>query len=199
MMSAGSAAASESAKPVEAITPADKVEAAIALERSDHAGTMPDTAPASVEHRVRVSPVVHHRAPAKLTELDGCVTMDGLEVRLATLQSGKIYRLQGMTPFAENMDRILHVTGYPGSVAPVADPSIPTFTVDTADELAPNCHAKISREKLLAVRSEKRHCAGWCSCCWDGRHVLHPAHPHHQGRPERGLEEHFFDDPQRRG
>jgi nitrite reductase (NO-forming) len=154
MMSAGSAAASGSANPVEAITPADKVEAAIALENSEHAGTLPDTVPAPVEHRVRVSPVVHHRAPAKLTELEGCVTMDGMEVRLATLQSGKIYRLQGMTPFAENIDRILHVTGHPGNVAPVADPSIPTFTVDTADELAPNCHAKISREKLLAVRSE---------------------------------------------
>ncbi len=140
--------------PVEAMTPADMAESnAIASLPPVPASTPEAQAAETAEHSVRPAQSLR-RPPARLAELNGCVILAGSEVRLAALGSGRVYRLQGMVPFAENVDRIMHVTGQLGSVAPVSDSTVPTFTVETADELAPNCHASVSREKLLALRAQ---------------------------------------------
>lgn len=45
----------------------------------------------------------------------------------------------------------MHVTGRWGSVVAVEDPRIPSFVVDTVDELAPNCSAKLTPAMLRKV------------------------------------------------
>ncbi len=84
--------------------------------------------------------------PNNPKELNGCLTLesDG-KVMLKILNAQKIYRLEARPLlFSENANRLVHVTGYLGSVVEVEDPRIPSFVVDTIDELAPNCTAKVS-------------------------------------------------------
>jgi plastocyanin len=46
--------------------------------------------------------------------------------------------------FSENANRLVHVTGGLGSVVAAEDPNIPSFVVDTVDELAPTCSARLT-------------------------------------------------------
>jgi plastocyanin len=46
--------------------------------------------------------------------------------------------------FSQNANRLIHVTGYFGSVVEVEDPRVPSFVVDTLDALAPSCSVKLS-------------------------------------------------------
>jgi len=86
-------------------------------------------------------------------QLNGCLTLleDG-RVMLRVIPSSKIYRLEAQPfLFSENANRLVHVTGRFGSVVAVEDPRIPSFVVDTLDELAPNCSAKITRAMIRKV------------------------------------------------
>lgn len=105
-----------------------------------------------------------HREPASATStvkasisdpipLNGCLTLlnDG-RVMLRVVPSAKTYRLEARPLlFSENANRLVHVTGRFGSVVAVEDPRIPSFVVDTVDELAPNCSAKITLAMLRRV------------------------------------------------
>ncbi|MBZ5547229.1 MAG: nitrite reductase, copper-containing [Acidobacteriia bacterium] len=78
--------------------------------------------------------------------LNGCLTLssDG-KAMLRLFQSTKVYRLEARPLlFSENANRLVHVNGYFGSVVAVEDPRIPSFVVDTVDELAPNCSVRMS-------------------------------------------------------
>ena len=86
-------------------------------------------------------------------QLNGCLTLleDG-RVMLRLVPSSKTYRLEAQPfLFSQNADRLVHVTGRFGSVVAVEDPRIPSFVVDTLDELAPNCAAKITPSMLRKV------------------------------------------------
>lgn len=86
------------------------------------------------------------KSDAKAKELNGCLTLlsDG-KAMLRLLQSSKIYRMEARPLlFSQNANRLVHVTGYFGSVVEVEDPNVPSFVVDTLDELAPTCSVKLS-------------------------------------------------------
>lgn len=85
-------------------------------------------------------------APSGSTELNGCLTMqaDG-KAMLKILNTSKIYRLEARPlQFSENANRLVHVSGHRGSVVAVEDPNVPSFVVDTVEQLAPNCSVRIS-------------------------------------------------------
>lgn len=84
--------------------------------------------------------------PTGSTELNGCLTVqaDG-KAMLRIFNTSKIYRLEARPlRFSENANRLVHVSGRMGSVVAVEDPNIPSFVVDTVDQLAPNCSVKMS-------------------------------------------------------
>jgi len=83
---------------------------------------------------------------ASSKELNGCLTLsnDG-KAMLQLLRSSKIYRVEARPLlFSQNANRLVHVTGYFGSVVEVEDPRVPSFVVETLDPLAPNCSVKLS-------------------------------------------------------
>jgi len=85
-------------------------------------------------------------AEPSLTELNGCLTLanDG-KAMLQLLQSSKVYRVEARPLlFSQNANRLVHVTGYFGSVVEVEDPHVRSFVVRTLDALAPNCSVKLS-------------------------------------------------------
>lgn len=98
-------------------------------------------------------------AEPSLTELNGCLTLanDG-KAMLQLLQSSRIYRVEARPLlFSQNANRLVHVTGYFGSVVEVEDPHVRSFVVRTVDELAPNCSVKLSAaaiRKILAKLTE---------------------------------------------
>jgi len=90
------------------------------------------------------------KAEAAPTELNGCLTLanDG-KAMLQLLQSSKVYRVEARPLlFSQNANRLVHVTGYFGSVVAVEDPHIRSFVVDTLDQLAPNCSVKLSATEI---------------------------------------------------
>jgi copper-containing nitrite reductase/plastocyanin len=83
-------------------------------------------------------------------ELNGCLTLssDG-KATLQLLQSSRVYRLEARPLlFSQKANRLVHVTGYFGSVVEVEDPHVPSFVVKTVDELAPNCSIKLSAAEI---------------------------------------------------
>jgi len=83
-------------------------------------------------------------------ELNGCLTLsnDG-KAMLHLLQSSKVYRVEARPLlFSQNANRLVHVTGYFGSVVEMEDPHVPSFVVDTLGELAPNCSVKLSAAEI---------------------------------------------------
>jgi nitrite reductase (NO-forming) len=87
------------------------------------------------------------------TSLNGCLTLapDG-KVILNALQSAKTYRLEAQPfLFSQNANRLVHVSGYFGSVLTVEDPRLPSFVVSTVDTIAPNCNVKISAAQIQRV------------------------------------------------
>ena len=94
-------------------------------------------------HTPGLAPV---QAEASSKELNGCLTLsnDG-KAMLQLLPSSKIYRVEARPLlFSQNANRLVHVTGYFGSVVEVEDPRVPSFVVRTLDALAPNCSVKLS-------------------------------------------------------
>ena len=90
-------------------------------------------------------------------QLNGCLTLsnDG-KAMLRLLQSSKVYRIEARPLlFSQNVNRLVHVTGYYGSVVEVEDPHVPSFVVDALEPLAPNCSVRLSaaaiRETLAKV------------------------------------------------
>jgi plastocyanin len=96
--------------------------------------------------------------PVRTTSLDGCLTLaaDGKAV-LKAIHSIKVYRLEAQPLlFSENANRLVHVSGYFGSVVSVEDPRLPSFVVSTVDRVAPDCKANLSSaqiEKVLIKRA----------------------------------------------
>ncbi len=94
-------------------------------------------------HTPQLAPL---KAEASPKGLNGCLILsnDG-KAMLQLLQSSKVYRMEARPLlFSQNADRLVHVTGHFGSVVEVEDPHVPSFVVDTLDELAPNCSVKLS-------------------------------------------------------
>jgi copper-containing nitrite reductase len=94
-------------------------------------------------HTPELSPM---QAEAISKELNGCLTLsnDG-KAMLRLLGSSKVYRVEARPLlFSQNANRLIHVTGYFGSVVEVEDPRVPSFVVDTLEPLAPNCSVKLS-------------------------------------------------------
>jgi copper-containing nitrite reductase/plastocyanin len=103
------------------------------LTRASHT---PEPAPVRGEHASK--------------ELNGCLTLsnDG-KAMVHLLQSSKVYRVEARPLlFSQNANRLVHVTGYFGSVVEVEDTHVPSFVVDTLDELAPNCSVKLSAAEI---------------------------------------------------
>jgi plastocyanin len=104
--------------------------------------------PAS-SHAVEISST---NAQTKAIRLNGCLTISGDgKAMLRLLQSSKVYRMEARPLlFSQNANRLVHVTGYFGSVVEVEDPNVPSFVVDTLEPLAPNCSVRLS---AAAIRS----------------------------------------------
>jgi nitrite reductase (NO-forming) len=129
-------------------SPADRDSAGDSAHRA--AGTV------AMDHEPEMRHAKLAPKPGQLNRLIGCLKPHDLEIMLALLHSNKVYRLQGRPlEFSQNEDRIVRVTGHLGVIVPVDDPSIPTFTVDTVDELASTCDAKISPEKLRQLSTAR--------------------------------------------
>jgi len=79
-------------------------------------------------------------------ELNGCLTLEASgRAMLKVLNSSQTYRLEAQPLlFSENANRLVHVTGYRGSVVADEDPKVPSFVVDSVDKLATNCSARLS-------------------------------------------------------
>jgi plastocyanin len=104
--------------------------------QSPHASHAPETSPT--------------KADASSKELNGCLTLsnDG-RAMLRLLQSSKVYRVEARPLlFSQNANRLVHVTGYFGSVVEVEDPNVPSFVVDTLQPLAPNCLVQLSAAEI---------------------------------------------------
>ncbi len=89
-------------------------------------------------------------APAAL---NGCLTLsnDG-KALLRLLHSSKVYRMEARPLlFSQNANRVVHVTGRFGSVVEVEDPHIPSFVVDTLQEVASNCSVRLSARAIQKV------------------------------------------------
>jgi plastocyanin len=94
-------------------------------------------------HVLEISPA---KTDASSKELNGCLTLsnDG-KAMLRLLQSSKVYRVEARPLlFSQNANRLVHVTGYFGSVVEVEDPRVRSFVVDTLEPLAPNCSVQLS-------------------------------------------------------
>jgi copper-containing nitrite reductase len=102
--------------------------------------------PAQLTRASQTPELAAMQAAVSSKELNGCLTLsnDG-KAMLQLLGSSKIYRVEARPLlFSQNANRLVHVTGYFGSVVEIEDPRIPSFVVDTLDPLAPNCSVKLS-------------------------------------------------------
>lgn len=92
-------------------------------------------------------------APFSLKSLGGlvgCLTNeeDGRTL-LRMFRSDKVYRLEAQPIlFSENQGRLVHVTGHFGSVVAAEDPRVPSYVVDTVDQILPNCSPKTTLADL---------------------------------------------------
>jgi plastocyanin len=120
--------------------------------------TIPNPVHAMPRHKAAVNASGGHRSGlvpsggtstpghSRVSELNGCMTLlnDG-RVMLKDVQSTITYRLEARPfLFSKNANRLVHVTGALGSVVAVEDPNIPSFVVNTVDELAPTCAARLT-------------------------------------------------------
>ena len=112
-------------------------------------------------HAHKNTPVAQAREPvskqqkpnvssASGSSLNGCLTLasDG-KAMLSVFQSTKVYRLEAQPfLFSQNANRLVHVSGYFGSVLSVEDPRVPSFVVSAVDTIALNCNVKISAAQI---------------------------------------------------
>ena len=105
-----------------------------------------------------IGPKAQNAGSAALTQLDGCLTTsDGVMPKLTLFHSRRIYRLEAKPMllterpllFANNVNALVHVTGYLGPSADMYDPDhSPVFIVATIDKLAPTCDVKVPLAQL---------------------------------------------------
>src|SRR5689334_8704855 len=114
------------------------------------------TQAAAVRWSTAAEPEQHSAARAQ-SELDGCLTSDGLMPKLTLFHSSKIYRLEARAglltesplTFANNFDALVHVTGHVGPLADMYDPDhFPVFIINTIEKLPPTCDVKVSIGQL---------------------------------------------------
>jgi len=162
---------------VSGITPADEVSNAVggtitladpgngnAMGKSQSSSDISRIADMHMRVHSAKTPSTNHRAvattklnaksatnnPSAVTSINGCLTIasDGKAI-LNELQSSKIYRLEAQPfLFSQNANRMVHVSGYFGSVLTVEDPRLPSFVVNTVDAVAPNCNVKVSMAQI---------------------------------------------------
>lgn len=92
-------------------------------------------------------------SPVSETSLNGCLnlTSDG-KAMLNVFQSSKVYRLEAQPLlFSQNANRLVHVTGFFGSVLTVEDPRVQSFVVSTVDQIVPNCNEKVTRAQIQRI------------------------------------------------
>ena len=143
----------------------DSQEAKESESSSDMSGMMEMHVPrhtASVRHaalNLTLNSDSATNSSAKTTSLNGCLTIasDGKAI-LNVLQSSKVYRLEAQPfLFSQDANRLVHISGYFGSVLTVEDPRLPSFVVSNVDAVASNCNVKISAaqiEKAILKRTE---------------------------------------------
>lgn len=110
------------------------------------------------ESNSAIGPKTQNAGSAALTQLDGCLTTsDGLMPKLTLFHSRRIYRLEAKPMllterpllFANNVNALVHVTGYLGPSADIYDRDhSPVFIVATIDKLAPTCDVKVPLAQL---------------------------------------------------
>ncbi len=91
------------------------------------------------------------KAPgAAEVSFNGCLTLTAEgRAMLNVFQSRKVYRLEAQPLlFSQNANRMVHVTGYLGSVLAVEDPRVPSFVVSRLDPIVPNCSGKITSAQI---------------------------------------------------
>lgn len=117
-----------------------------ALDMNMHGAMARVDKPLHSPHASPALEILPMKADASSKELNGCLALsnDG-KAMLQLLQSSKVYRVEARPLlFSQNANRLVHVTGYFGSVVEVEDPRVPSFVVDTLEPLAPNCSVKLS-------------------------------------------------------
>lgn len=91
------------------------------------------------------------------TSLNGCLILaeDG-KALLRSFPSSKMYRLEARPLlFSENANRFVRVSGQFGSVMQVEDPRLPSFVVDTIDEIAPVCRANMTAAQIRKALAKR--------------------------------------------
>ena len=168
------------AKPIEAITAAD---IAADVSDAGSSGPIPDSMDAATRTNMSARGDLTRDRRSKLTgtsnpsavsvpvlatrtkrdafgrpisTLNGCLTLqpDG-KVMLQLLNSRKLYRLEGRPlVFDANDHRVVHVSGYFGSVVAWEDPSTPSFVVDQLDMIAHDCSARVTAADIRKVEAK---------------------------------------------
>lgn len=162
--------------PIEAITAADTKDASSSGDSIAMANDMPMPASSSsvtdpvrdpvrtMTHRSKPSALSAPVLPARqrddfgrpMSMLNGCLTLqpDG-KVMMQLLNSRKLYRLEGRPLiFDANDRRIVHISGYFGSVVAAEDPRTPSFVVDKLDVIAGDCAAKVTAADIRKVEAK---------------------------------------------
>ncbi len=126
-----------------------------ATSTSNPQATATTPAAASIPSPRTPTPAALSNRTSSPTELNGCLRMhsDG-DVTLKLINSSKVYRLEARPLlFAENAGRLVRVNGHAGTVIGREDPNTPSFVVDTVNELASTCSARITPAMLQDAAS----------------------------------------------
>ncbi len=121
--------------------------------------SMPIADSAATAHTLRRKPAATHRKSASgpPTELNGCLTLlDDGRAMLKVLGTADTYRVEAQPLlFSANANRIVHVSGYVGSVVSNEDAHVPSFVVSNLDEVASNCSARVTPAMLRAASASE--------------------------------------------
>jgi hypothetical protein len=141
-----------SVKQVDAMSSSSDMDAMMEMHIKRHTVNAPEASghPPVVQRTGATSSI---NRSSKTNSLNGCLTIaaDGKAI-LNMLQSAKTYRLEAQPfLFSQNTGRLVHVSGYFGSVLAMEDPRLPSFVVSTVDMIAPNCNVKISAAQIQRI------------------------------------------------
>ena len=120
------------------------------MQHTGGMGHMHGNSPKASSSTEPVSEKPQPKATSSAITLNGCLTLarDGRAI-LNVYQSTRTYRLEAQPlQFSANANRLVHVSGRFGSVMPVEDPKLPSFVVETVDQIAPNCSAKLTAAQI---------------------------------------------------
>lgn len=121
-----------------------------------HMGGMMMDMPEPTHHHTQAAPAVSAGSSTSVT-LNGCLTLanDG-KALLKLFQSTKTYRLEAQPLlFSANANRLVHVSGYFGSVLATEDPTLPSFVVETVDQIASTCKANITAAQIQSIIAKR--------------------------------------------